>query len=73
MRFIIVNLPNWIEAVAAVAIVALTYLTLVVLKEYAADTKTIAKASILQTENAQKPFLVLLLKPQELNVHGGGW
>jgi hypothetical protein len=69
----LVNLPNWIEAVAALAIVALTYLTLVVLKGYAADTKTIANASVLQTENAQKPFLALLPKPQEPGKHGGGW
>jgi hypothetical protein len=53
------NLPNWIEALAALSIVALTYRTLVVLKGYAADTKTIAKASSSQIENAQMPFLVV--------------
>jgi hypothetical protein len=55
MTCVLANSPNWIEAIAALAIVGLTYLTL------AADTKTIANASLLQTENAQKPFLVLLL------------
>jgi hypothetical protein len=73
MRCILANLPNWIEALAASAIVLLTYLTLVVLKDYAADTKKIANASVLQTENAQKPFLVLLSKPPEIGKHGGGW
>lgn len=33
------------EALAALGLVALTYLTLIVLKQYAADTKLIAKAS----------------------------
>jgi hypothetical protein len=69
----LVNLPNWLEALAAVAVAVLTYLTLTVLKGYAADTKTISNAGILQTENAQKPFLVLLCKPQELGKHAGGW
>ena len=60
MQCILINLPNWIEALAALGIVALTYLTLVVLKDYAADTKTIAKASASQLENAQMPFLVVV-------------
>jgi hypothetical protein len=60
VQCILVNLPNWIEALAALGIVALTYLTLVVLKDYAADTKTIAKASASQLENAQMPFLVVV-------------
>ena len=59
------NLPNWVEALAALGIVVLTYLTLIVLKDYAADTKTIAKASASQLENAQMPFLVV--------VPHGGW
>lgn len=62
MQGIFTNVPNWIEALAAVGIVGLTYLTLIVLKGYAADTKTIAMASASQTENAQKPFLALVLK-----------
>jgi len=60
VQCILINLPNWIEALAALGIVALTYLTLVVLKDYAADTKTIAKASASQLENAQMPFLVVV-------------
>ena len=73
MLCVLVNLPSWVEALAAVAVAVLTYLTLTVLKGYAADTKTIANASILQTENAQKPFLVLLSKPEEIGKHAGGW
>jgi hypothetical protein len=73
MLSILVNLPSWVEALAAIFIVGLTYRSLLVLRDYAADTKTIAGASVLQTENAQKPFLVLLLKPQEVGKHAGGW
>ena len=73
MLCVIVNLPEWIEALAAVVIVVLTLLTLLVLRDYAADTKTIAKVSLSQAENMQRPFVVLLSKPPELNRHGGGW
>lgn len=74
MQCIFANVPNWIEAFAAVGIVALTYLTLIVLKGYAADTKTIAIASASQTENAQKPFLALVLKDAIPAQHFvGGW
>ena len=59
---VLVDFPNWIGALSAVALVVLTLLTLLVLKEYATDTKTIAKASASQTEDAQKPFLVLRTK-----------
>jgi len=59
---VLVDFPNWIEALSAFALVVLTLLTLLVLRDYAADTKTIAKASASQTEDAQKPFLVLLTK-----------
>jgi hypothetical protein len=67
VQCILANLPNWIEALAALGLVGLTYLTLVVLRDYAADTKTIAKASASQLENAQKPFLVVVPTLQ------GGW
>jgi hypothetical protein len=73
MHFILANLPIWIQTAAAVAIVGLTWWTILILRDYAADTKTIAKASLVQVENAQKPFLVLLPKPQEAGRHGGGW
>jgi len=65
---IFANLPSWIEALAAVGIVVLTYLTLMVLKEYAADTKTIANASASQTESSQMPFLAVAAGEQ-----GAGW
>ncbi len=71
MDRIFVNSPNWIEAFAALGIVALTYLTLVVLKDYAADTKTIAKASASQLENAQMPFLSVVQKPRTPDFQGG--
>jgi hypothetical protein len=44
-----------------------------VLKDYAKDTKEIANASTEQVENAQRPFIVLLTKPHQLNVYGRGW
>jgi hypothetical protein len=73
MHCILANLPIWIQTAAAAAIVGLTWWTILILKDYAADTKTIAKSSLAQVENAQRPFLVLLPKPQELGRHGGGW
>jgi hypothetical protein len=71
VQCIFINLPNWIEALAALGIVVLTYLTLVVLKNYAADTKTIAKASASQLENAQMPFLAVVQKPRTPDFQGG--
>src|ERR1700723_1098395 len=66
MQSIFANIPNWIEA--------LSYLTLIVLKGYAADTKTIAMASASQTENAQKPFVALVTKNAVPARHFvGGW
>jgi hypothetical protein len=58
-RWFLGDLPNWIQAVAAVCLVALTGLTLIVLRRYAADTKKIADASASQTENSQMPFLAV--------------
>jgi hypothetical protein len=68
------NLPSWIQALAAVGIVGLTLATLMVLKDYAGDTKTIASASASQIENSQMPFLAVRQKEQE-NVpnQAGGW
>jgi hypothetical protein len=54
------NLPNWIQAGAAVALVVLTAATLWVLKRYADYTATIAEVSAAQTENSQMPILVLI-------------
>lgn len=71
MPSMVINLPNWIEAFAALGIVVLTYLTLIVLKDYAADTKTIAKASASQLENAQMPFLAVVQKPRTPDFLGG--
>ena len=58
------HLQNWIQAIAAAALVILTWKSLLVLRGYAKDTRTIADKSveqivisIQQTENAQKPFL----------------
>jgi hypothetical protein len=60
-------MTNWIEALAAVVaasaavgVMRLTYLSLVVLKAYAADTKKIAEASVSQREDSQMPFLTTL-------------
>jgi hypothetical protein len=71
VQSILINLPNWIEALAALGIVALTYLTLVVLKDYAADTKLIARASGSQLEASQMPFLVVVEKPRTPEYEGG--
>jgi hypothetical protein len=63
--------PEWVEAGAAVALALLTLLTLIVLKGYADDTETIAKASVEQIENSQKPFVALALRKQEAEFPGG--
>lgn len=60
IQCILANLPNWIQALAAVCIVPLTLLTLIVLKRYAADTKKIARASASQLENSEMPFLAIV-------------
>jgi hypothetical protein len=74
MLSIIYHLPNWIQALAAAALVGLTWRTLLVLREYAKDTKTIANKSIEQIEIAQKPFLALVLKPENIVARfPGGW
>jgi hypothetical protein len=66
------GIPNWIQAIAAMGIVALTLLTLIVLKKYASDTKTIANASISQLENSQMPFLAIVMR-RSTRESDGGW
>jgi len=53
-------LPTWIEAISGAWLAFVTTWTLVVLRRYAADTKTIAKNSTEQIENAQMPFIALV-------------
>jgi hypothetical protein len=68
----LLNLPSWIQALAAVSIVYLTVRTLLVLRDYAADTKRIARAGVTQIENSQMPFLALAMS---YNLQGlaAGW
>jgi hypothetical protein len=66
------DLPSWTQAISAACIAALTFLTLIVLRRYAADTKTIANVSASQTENSQMPFLAVVMR-QETRDSGGGW
>lgn len=56
------DIPNYIQAASGVALVIITFWTLVVLRRYAADTKTIAVNSSQQTEDSQMPFLTLVMK-----------
>jgi hypothetical protein len=66
--------PNWVQALAAVALVVLTGATLLVLRGYARDTKTIADKSVEQIENAQRPFIALVSKAADVRPHfTGGW
>lgn len=51
---------DWVQALATVALVVLTGVTLFVLWGYAKETKRIANASVLQIENSQMPFLALV-------------
>src|SRR5690349_11101744 len=64
-----IDLPNWIQAISAIAIVILTGITLLVLRGYASDTKTIAKVSTSQTENSQMPFLAVVRIPAHEQWH----
>ena len=50
------NLLNWIEALAALVIVVLAYLTLAVLKDCAADTKMIAMRVFCRLRTHRSPF-----------------
>jgi|HubBroStandDraft_6_1064221.scaffolds.fasta_scaffold669100_2 hypothetical protein len=69
-----INWAGWFQAVAAFAIVYFTGRSLIVLKGYAEDTKKIAKASAEQVENTQKPFVGLVLKPENIvQRFPGGW
>jgi hypothetical protein len=54
------DFPPWIEAIAGAWLAVVTTWTLVVLRRYAADTKTIAKNSTEQIENTQMPFVALV-------------
>jgi hypothetical protein len=54
--------PSWIQAIAAAVIVVLTGWTLKVLREYAADTKKIADASVKQLQSSQMPFLAITMR-----------
>jgi hypothetical protein len=66
MACFIAHLPNWIQALAAVALVFLTWRSLLILRKYAEDTKRIADKSVEQIENAQKPFLALVIRTLEM-------
>jgi hypothetical protein len=44
-------IPIWLQALAAVLLVFLTWRSLIVLRDYAKDTKAIAGQSVEQTEN----------------------
>jgi hypothetical protein len=66
--FCMIDWPSWIQAVSAVGLLFLTGWTLKVLRQYAADTKTIASVSASQTENSQLPFLAVIMKE-----NAGGW
>jgi hypothetical protein len=76
-----INWAGWLQAIAAFIIVYFTGRSLMVLKGYAEDTKTIATASVHQAdisvqqiENAQKPFVALILKPEGITAYfPGGW
>jgi len=67
------DLPNWIEACAAVALAVLTLITLLVLKGYADDTKTIAKNGKQEIENSQMPFIAVVERNRQYDSSDGRW
>jgi len=72
MACFVADLPSWIQAAVAVGALTLAALSLIVLREYAADTKKIANASVSQTENSQMPFLAVIMR-EHLIDNPGGW
>jgi len=56
------DVPNYIQAASGVVLVVITFWTLIVLRRYAADTKTIAANSSQQIESSQMPFITLIMK-----------
>jgi len=72
MQYVLTNLPAWIQALSAMGIAFLTPRTLIVLTDYAADTKTTARASVTQIEVSHMLFLALAMSynPQGL---AAGW
>lgn len=73
MICIISGAADWVQAGAAVTITCLTALTLIVLRDYAADTKRIANISASQTERSQMPFLTVAWWEGPPNSGEGGW
>ncbi len=73
MHCFFADLPNWIQAIAGICLVVLTGLTLIVLRGYARDTRTIARTGVTQIEKTDMPFVALLQKPAERERHHGGW
>lgn len=64
-----------IETFASIGTLGLAAWSLVILKEYAADTKKIAEASVRQLEHSQTPFVTPVLNVDEgwrLENHGVG-
>ena len=54
-----------IETIASISTLGLAAWSLVILKEYAADTKKIADASVRQLESSQAPFVTPVLTVDE--------
>jgi hypothetical protein len=68
------DLPSWIQtnaagiqAVAAVTLVVITAWTLIVLRQYAADTKKMAEAAVAQAETVHMPCLTLHARQRDYN------
>jgi hypothetical protein len=69
MACILADFPSWIQALVGIGALILAAWSLIVLRDYAADTKKIAKASLSQTENSQIPFLAVIMR----ETNPGGW
>jgi hypothetical protein len=55
------GLAPWVQAIADFVLALVTSITLWVVIKYAGDTKTIAENSSVQIENAQMPFVAIVM------------
>jgi hypothetical protein len=61
------ELSSWIQTAATVTLAFVTAWTLIVLRAYAKDTKTLATNSSKQIENSQTPFVTLVMTPDKVS------
>jgi hypothetical protein len=64
------NALAWIQTICSAGALFLAAWSIVILREYAADTRKIAEASVSQLENSQTPVVTPVMRP---NPPDEGW